>query len=80
MDGESKGFVHGKLTVTGNRFLDPANGRRMIWLEYLKEADLRDNTFDAPLVLYANVFGSVRSKGMKRQAPAGSKETGEELS
>lgn len=62
MDRDSRAFVHGKLTVERNRFLNPANGRHVIWLEYLKEAELRDNTFDAPLAVYTDVCGTVRSE------------------
>ena len=62
MNRNSRAFVHGKLTVEKNRFQDPANGRHTIWLEYLEEADLRDNTFDAPLVVYTNVCGSVHNE------------------
>ena len=54
MKEDSKEFVHGKLTVTGNRFEEPPHGHHILWLEYLKEADMRDNSFDAPYCVNAH--------------------------
>lgn len=44
----STAFVHGKLTLTDNIFEDAACNEYCIRLEYLKEADIKNNHFDAP--------------------------------
>ena len=44
------GYVHGKLTVTGNSFEKPPLGTHVFHLEYLREAIVSDNSFDAPCV------------------------------
>ena len=40
-------FVHGKLTVEGNVFKNPADGKHRFLLQHLKEAVIKNNTFDA---------------------------------
>lgn len=48
MDENSTEYVHGKLVVTGNEFRNPPTGEHLILLEYMREAVIEDNIFDAP--------------------------------
>ena len=59
MDENSKEFVHGKLTVSGNTFLKPRFDSHLFWLEYLGEAVFKDNSFDAPYRFYTNCVGNI---------------------
>lgn len=59
MDDSSREFVHGKLTLTGNTFRQSVTGEHRIHLEYLREAEIRNNVFDAPYSIYTNVVGIV---------------------
>ncbi|MBR4941847.1 MAG: right-handed parallel beta-helix repeat-containing protein, partial [Clostridia bacterium] len=43
MDESSESFVHGRLTVTGNRFENPRTDRHIFHLEYLREAVISNN-------------------------------------
>ena len=65
MDENSKEFVHGKLTLTGNKFSKARNGEHLIWLEYLREAEIMGNTFDAPYRINANCVGTITDKDNK---------------
>lgn len=59
MDEGFEGFVHESLTATGNRFINPAEGRHTFCLEYLQEAVIKDNFFDAPFKINARNLGKV---------------------
>ena len=59
MDEASRSFVHGKLTLTGNIFENSYDGTHSIWLEYLKEAEITDNIFDAPYEIHTHITGNV---------------------
>lgn len=59
MDENSKEYVHGRLVLEGNRFENPTLGRFAIHLDYLSEAKITDNTFDAPYDIYTNCVGVV---------------------
>lgn len=59
MDENSKEFVHGKLILTGNKFSKARNGEHLIWLEYLREAEITGNKFDAPYRINTNCVGSI---------------------
>ena len=59
MREDSKVFVHGKLTLTGNRFVEQPYDRYCFRLEYLREADIRGNQFDAPYLVKTRCVGSV---------------------
>lgn len=59
LSGESEAFVHGKLTVEGNRFCNPWRGDHRVRLEYLGEAHLTRNILDAPLEVDAHRSGIV---------------------
>lgn len=59
MDENSKQFVHGKLTVTCNSFEKPVYANHYIHLEYLREAEITNNFFDATLKIETVCTGSV---------------------
>lgn len=59
MDEKSEEFVHGKLILTGNTFSKPKEDLHSIWLEYLGEAEIRDNTFDAPYKITTKCIGKI---------------------
>ncbi|MBE6820717.1 MAG: hypothetical protein E7516_06670 [Ruminococcaceae bacterium] len=62
MDENSSEYVHGKLTVTGNKFENPPTGNHLILLEYMKEAVITDNIFDAPYSVKTKCVGNVTDK------------------
>ena len=62
MDESSTEFVHGKLTVTGNSFEKPVYGNFLIHLEYLKDAEFTDNSFDAPYKFEKIQVGNITDK------------------
>lgn len=51
MDESFDGCVHNKLTVTGNRFTGAPHGKHAFCLEYLREAEIKDNFFDAEFII-----------------------------
>lgn len=59
MDENSREFVHGKLTLINNIFKNPHSGEHLIWLEYLREAEITNNVFDAPYSVKTNCVGEV---------------------
>ena len=59
MDESFDGFVHERLTVTGNRFINPTSEKHVFFLEYLKEAEIRDNYFDSPLEIISRNLGGI---------------------
>ena len=59
MDEGFEGFVHEKLTVTGNRFINSPYGKHTFCLEYLKKAEIRDNFFDAPFEIISRNLGEI---------------------
>ncbi len=59
MDEDFEGFVHEKLTVKGNRFLIPPHGKHTFCLEYLREAEIKDNFFDAPFEILRRNLGNI---------------------
>ncbi|MCR5041809.1 MAG: hypothetical protein K6C36_06925 [Clostridia bacterium] len=59
LDENSGGFVHGRLTVSGNVFRQPCTGRHTIRLEYLARAEISGNTFDAPFTVSAHRSGDI---------------------
>lgn len=65
MDENSTEYVHGKLVLTGNTFEKPRNDKHYIHLEYLREAEITDNRFDAPYVLETQVVGTLIDKNNK---------------
>ncbi len=62
MDENSREFVHGKLVLTGNTFEKSSEGTHYIWLEYLREAEISGNTFDAPYEVVKKCVGNVVEK------------------
>ena len=59
MDETSQAFVHGKLVLTGNEFRDSHFGDHSIWLEYVEEAEVTNNTFDAPYHINGCCIGKI---------------------
>lgn len=62
MNEKSEEFVHGKLILTGNTFEQATIGTHSIWLEYLRDAEIAYNTFDAPYNIKAHVVGNITDK------------------
>lgn len=62
MNENSLEYVHGKLVVTGNTFEKPCFDNHCIHLEYLREAIITDNVFDAPYIIEKKVVGNVVDK------------------
>lgn len=59
MDENFNGFVHGSLLVEGNRFENARKGSHRLHLEYLREAKITNNSFDAPYEIYRRNVGSI---------------------
>ncbi len=59
MDEDFNGFVHGSLVVDGNRFEGARKGSHRLHLEYLREAVITNNSFDAPYEVYRRNVGSI---------------------
>ncbi|MBP3696559.1 MAG: hypothetical protein J6J45_03355 [Clostridia bacterium] len=59
MNEQSTHFVHGKLVVFGNTFEKPYEGNHSFCLEYLAEAEITDNVFDADYKINAKCVGKV---------------------
>lgn len=62
MNEQSEEFVHGKLVLTGNRFENPTLGTHCIWLEYLREAEISDNIFDAEYQIKTHHSGNITDR------------------
>ena len=62
MDENAREYVHGRLAVTGNRFTDAPWGRHTFLLQYLREAEIANNTFDAPYEITTKVCGAVTDR------------------
>ena len=59
MDENSEEFVHGRLVLSGNRFCFARMGKHRILLEYLREAEISGNVFDAPYEIISHRSGSI---------------------
>lgn len=59
MDEDFNGFVHGSLVVDGNRFEGARKGSHRLHLEYLREAVITNNSFDAPYEIYRRNVGTI---------------------
>ena len=62
MREKSEEYVHGKLVLTGNSFEKPKENAHCLWLEYLREAEITDNVFDAPYNIHSHCLGRVFEK------------------
>ncbi len=62
MDEASEEYVHGKLSVTGNSFEKAGLGTHVFNLEYLCEAEITGNCFDASYVVRAVHTGNVKDE------------------
>ncbi len=66
MDENSKEFVHGKLIVENNEFKNPVeNDCFLINLEYLRQAEIKNNTFHKPFKVTQRVVGDVIEENNK---------------
>ncbi len=63
MDENSREFVHGKLTLTDNSFEASKKRKHNIYLEYLKEAEIKNNIFDAPYEITTRKSGEITDSG-----------------
>ncbi len=63
MKEDSTEFVHGRLVLSENVFEKSAYGTHSIWLEYLAEAEIKNNSFDAPYVIHTKTVGAVDDSG-----------------
>ena len=59
MDEGFEGFVHGRLIVENNTFKNPICNKHALHLEYLKELEIKNNTFDADFVINTKNVGSI---------------------
>lgn len=59
MNEDFNGFVHGSLVVDGNRFEGARKGSHRLHLEYLREAVITNNSFDAPYEIYRRNVGTI---------------------
>lgn len=59
MNEKSEEYVHGKLVVTGNKFYNSAENAHAIMLNYLREAEIYGNVFDAPYHIYTHHTGEI---------------------
>ena len=62
MDETSQECVHGKLTLTDNIFKNSYDGKHSIWLEYLNEAEIVNNSFDVPYKIHKRCVKKVRDE------------------
>ena len=62
MDEASEEYVHGKLSVTGNSFEKAGLGTHVFNLEYLCEAEIKGNCFDASYAVRAVHTGNVKDE------------------
>ena len=62
MDETFRGFVHGKLVLTGNEFRNSHFRDHSIWLEYVEEAEITNNKFDAPYHIGGRCIGKIRDE------------------
>ncbi len=62
IDDNSQSFVHGKLTLTGNKFENARNGIHCVLLEYVRESEIICNIFDAPYRINTHCVGSVTDR------------------
>ncbi len=59
MNEKSKRHVHGRLVLTGNIFRKARYAEHCILLEYLGEAEITGNRFDAPYIIKTKHVGNV---------------------
>ena len=62
MDKSFRGYVHGKLILENNTFKNPIGEKHIFWLEYLKEAEIKNNSFDADFEIKAKNVGSIMNE------------------
>lgn len=68
MNESSTEFVHGKLTLVNNAFKLPCEGKHLIWLEYLREAEIKNNIFDAPYSIETKCVGKITDENNQKES------------
>lgn len=63
MDESSETPVHGRLVLKGNIFEKPHFAEHLIWLEYVEEAEISGNSFDAPYRIKTKCVKKVTDSG-----------------
>lgn len=59
MNENSEEYVHGKLVLTDNEFKNPNENTHCIWLEYLGEAQITNNSFDTAYRIHSHHVGKI---------------------
>ena len=59
MDESFEGFVHGRLIIENNTFKNPISNKHAFHLEYLKEAEIKNNFFDTDYIINSKNVGSI---------------------
>ncbi len=59
MDENSEAPVHGRLVLKDNIFEKPHFAEHLIWLDYVEEAEISGNKFDAPYKIRTNCVKTV---------------------
>ncbi len=62
MKEDSSEFVHGRLLLCGNSFENARTGTHSFCLEYLREAEITGNRFDAPYQIHTRCVESIVDK------------------
>lgn len=65
MDERSTEFVHGELVLENNNFRNTRSDKHRIHLEYLRRAEIINNTFDKPYEITKRCVGNVDDKDNK---------------
>ena len=63
MDESSETPVHGRLVLKNNIFEKPHFAEHLIWLEYVEEAEISGNSFDAPYRIKTKCVKKVTDSG-----------------
>lgn len=59
MNEKSTEFVHQKLIIANNTFKNSLNKTHSIWLEYLRNAEITNNSFDNEYSLHTKCVGNI---------------------
>ena len=62
MDEEFSGYVHQKLLLENNIFRKSIGEKHLFWLEYLKEAEIKNNIFDSDFAIKTKNVKTITNK------------------
>lgn len=69
MDEGFEGFVHGRLILENNSFQSPIGEKHVIWLEYLNEAEIKNNIFDTDFEIKTkNVMSIIKENNVVKDS------------